>query len=75
MEGHEERGQELEYELTEMEERSDALADDIEGAKDDWDQKKQDTAVPGAGTDDQDEGPDPEGTAAGGSPEVEDEDS
>ena len=71
MEGHEERGQELEYELTEMEERSDALADDIEGAKDDWDQKKQDTAVPGAGTGDQD----PEGTAGDGAPEVEDEDS
>jgi hypothetical protein len=48
MEGHEERGQELEYELSEMEERSDALAEDIEGAKDDWAQKKQDAAVPGA---------------------------
>ena len=29
-------GQEAEFELAEMEERSDALAEDIEGAKDDW---------------------------------------
>ena len=48
MEGHEERAQELEYELAEMEERSDGLADDIEAAKDDWAQKKQDGSVPGA---------------------------
>jgi predicted nuclease with TOPRIM domain len=49
MEGHEERAQELEHELAEMEERSDSLADDIEGAKDDWEEKKQDGSVPGAG--------------------------
>jgi hypothetical protein len=48
MEGHEEPAQELEYELTEMEERSDSLADDIEGARDDWEEKKQDGSVPGA---------------------------
>ena len=48
MEGHEERGQELEYELSEMEERSDSLADDIEGAKEDWASKQQDGSVPGA---------------------------
>ena len=75
MEGHEERGQELEYELTEMEERSDALADDIEGAKGDWEQKKQDTAVPGAGTGDEDENEGEGEGEGGGSPEVEDEDS
>ena len=50
MEGHEERAQEAEYELAEMEERSDGLADDIEKAKGDWEQKKQDDSVPGAGT-------------------------
>lgn len=49
MEGHEERARELEYELAEMEERSDGLADDIETAKGDWEQKKQDGSVPGAG--------------------------
>ena len=48
MEGHEERAKELEYELAEMEERSDGLADDIETAKGNWAQKQQDGAVPGA---------------------------
>jgi hypothetical protein len=50
MEGHEERAAEAEYELAEMEEQSDGLADDIEQARADWDQKKQDDSVPGAGT-------------------------
>ena len=53
MEGHEERSEELEYEVAEMEERSDGLADDIESAKDDWEEKKQDESVPGAGTGEQ----------------------
>ena len=48
MEGHEERAKKLEYELAEMEERSDGLADDIETAKGNWAQKQQDGAVPGA---------------------------
>ena len=48
MEGHEERAQELEFELADMEEQSDSLAEDIESAKDDWEQKKQDGGVPGA---------------------------
>jgi hypothetical protein len=48
MEGHEERAAEAEYELADMEEQSDALAEDIESAKADWQQKKQDNAVPGA---------------------------
>ena len=55
MEGHEERAAEAEFELAEMEEQSDSLAEDIESAKDDWTQKKQDTSVPGAGTGDEDE--------------------
>ena len=48
MEGHEERAAEAEYELADMERQSDALAEDIEAAKADWQQKKQDNAVPGA---------------------------
>jgi hypothetical protein len=55
MEGHEERAKELEYELAEMQERSDGLGDDIETAKGDWEQKKQDGSVPGAGTGDEPE--------------------
>jgi hypothetical protein len=50
MEAHEERAAEAEFELAEMEEQSDKLADDIETAKDDWEQKKRDESVPGAGT-------------------------
>ena len=72
MEGHEERAAEAEYEYAELEEQSDSLADDIEAAKEDWDQKKQDGAVPGAGTGD--EGDDETDATGEGTPEVEDED-
>jgi hypothetical protein len=74
MEGHEERAEELEYELADMQEQSDSLADDIHSAKSDWEQKRQDDSVPGAGTgeDEDDEGPDEEVTGGGGTPEVED---
>jgi hypothetical protein len=53
MEGHEEKAAEAEFELAEMEEQSDSLADDIEAAKADWRQKEQDGSVPGAGTGDE----------------------
>ena len=55
MEGHEEKAAEAEFELAEMEEQSDSLAEDIEAAKADWQQKKQDDSVPGAGTGDEDD--------------------
>jgi hypothetical protein len=48
MEGHEEKAAEAEFELAEMEEQSDSLAEDIEDAKAEWQQKKQDDSVPGA---------------------------
>jgi hypothetical protein len=66
MEGHEERAAEAEYELADMEEQSDSLAEDIEGARTDWAQKTQDDSVPGAGTgdeDDEDDGATGEGAA------------
>ena len=72
MEGHEERAAEAEYELADMEQQSDALAEDIEAAKADWQQKKQDGSVPGAGTG-EDEGDDAETKGGGGSPEIEDD--
>ena len=50
MEGHEERAAELEYELADMEKQQDALDESIHAAKDDWDAKKHDGSVPGAGT-------------------------
>jgi hypothetical protein len=55
MEGHEEKAAEAEFELAEMEEQSDSLAEDIEAAKADWQQKKQDGSAPGAGTGDEDD--------------------
>jgi len=55
MEGHEEKAAEAEFELAEMEEQSDSLAEDIEAAKADWQQQKQDGSVPGAGTGDEDD--------------------
>ena len=77
MEGHEERAAEAEYELSEMEERSDKLAEDIESAKAGWEQQKHDGSVPGAGTGERDEGPDPEvtggGPGGGGSPELDED--
>ena len=76
MEGHEERAEELEYELADMQDESDSLADDIQSAKSDWEQKKGDDSVPGAGTGEDDEGADEEvtggGPGGGGTPEVED---
>jgi hypothetical protein len=75
MEGHEERAQELEYEVADLEKQSDSVADDIHRARDDWEQKKHDASVPGAGTGEDDEGPDPEvtggGPGGGGTPETE----
>ena len=70
MEGHEERAKELEYELAEMEEQQDGLDDSIHAATDDWEAKKRDEAVPGAGTGEQPEEPEAEGE---GGLEVEDE--
>jgi hypothetical protein len=70
MEGHEERAQELEYELADMEKQQDDLDDSIHTAKDDWEAKKRDDSVPGAGTGEESEEPEAKGE---GEPEVEDE--
>jgi hypothetical protein len=64
MEGHEEKAAEAEYELAEMEAQSDSLADDIEAAKADWQQKAQDDSVPGAGTGDEGDEDDATGEGA-----------
>jgi hypothetical protein len=70
MEGHDERAQELEYELADMEKQQDDLDDSIHAAKEDWEAKKRDESVPGAGTGDEPEEPEATGE---GEPEVEDE--
>ena len=71
MEGHEERAQELEFELADMDKQQDDLDETIHSAKDDWEAKKRDASVPGAGSGEETED-DTEATGEG-SPEVEDE--
>ena len=47
-EAHEAKADELERELDDMQERSERLGGDIEGAGEDWEQRKKDESVPGA---------------------------
>ena len=48
---HEEQAKAAERELADMEERAEKLGDRIDEARDDWEAKKQDSSVPGAGGD------------------------
>ena len=48
MSEHQERADELEAELDDMEERSERLEDDIDDTREDWERKKADSGVPGA---------------------------
>ena len=45
---HETKAEELEYELAEMQERTDSLEEDIEGVGEQWERRKADESVPGA---------------------------
>lgn len=57
---HERLGDELEADADKMEQRSQALGDEIAGTREDWRRKQSDDAVPGA---------EPGGEAAGESPD------
>ncbi len=46
--GDDEHAERLERELGDMERQSERLGDTIEGAREDWEHKKRDSAVPGA---------------------------
>ena len=60
-EAHEAKADELERELDEMQERTERLGGEIEGADEDWERKKKDSKVPGAGGEpEQADGPEPE---------------
>jgi len=48
MSEHQERADELETELDDMEERSERLEDEIDDTREDWERKKADSGVPGA---------------------------
>ena len=50
-EAHEAKADELARELDDMQERSERLGGDIEGAGEDWEQRKSDESVPGATSD------------------------
>jgi hypothetical protein len=61
MSEHQERADELESELEDMEERSERLEDEIDDTRQDWESKKADPSVPGAPPDEDDvSGPQPE---------------
>ena len=45
---HDERAQDLERELDEMQERTDRLEEETSDAREDWERKKADAGVPGA---------------------------
>lgn len=45
---HQERADELDRELDDMEERTERLEDDVDEAREDWERKKADPSVPGA---------------------------
>jgi hypothetical protein len=65
-----------ERELADMEERSEALGDDIDVARDDWEEKVADSGVPGAvgdGTTDDAQGESEGGEEARGAPDAPDE--
>jgi hypothetical protein len=51
MESHEELAAKAEAEADRLEERTDALGEQVEDAKQDWERKKADPAVPGAAGD------------------------
>jgi hypothetical protein len=58
---HEEKADQLERELDDMQHRSGKLGDEIESAGEDWEQKKRDPGVPGAaGAPSEADGPQPE---------------
>src|SRR3954464_15580554 len=60
-EAHEAKADELECDLEDMQERTDRLGDEIEGAGDEWERRKSDDKVPGAGGEpSQADGPGPE---------------
>ena len=45
---HDEKADDVERELDDLQERSERLGDEIEGAGEDWERRKKDESVPGA---------------------------
>jgi chromosome segregation ATPase len=62
MSEHDERADELEHELDDMERRTDRLENEIGDVREDWERKKRDSRIPGAAgdPDSAEKGPQPE---------------
>ena len=74
-EGHEAKADEVERSLDDMQQQSEHLGGEIEGADDEWERKKRDPAVPGAaGMPSETGGPEPEAEYPNKAPEDGDED-
>jgi hypothetical protein len=58
---HDEKADEVERELDDLQERSENLGDQIEGAGEDWERRKKDESVPGATGEPRDEEDDDDG--------------
>lgn len=71
MSEHKDQADRLEAEVDQLEHRSDALGEEIDEAREDWERKKADDSVPGAvenavgDASDQDEDPPPESQGPG----------
>jgi hypothetical protein len=52
---HEERGEGLEREVEDLEQRSEQVGEHIEETREDWERKEEDSSVPGAQPDPKDE--------------------
>ena len=63
-----------EHEIEDLEQRTEQLQDRIDDVRADWERKRRDPSVPGAGTAEEIEGEAPESEGEG-APEVEDENS
>ena len=55
----------MEHQADDMEARSSELADDVSGARDDWERKRRDPGVPGAPEPDEENGESPADGARG----------
>ena len=72
---HEAKADELERELDQMQEQSENLGEEIEGAEEQWERRKADDRVPGAaGEPEQADGPEPEAEYPNKRPDGEDGD-
>jgi chromosome segregation ATPase len=59
MSEHDQKGDELERELDDMEQQAERLGEEIDQTRSDWERKQADSSVPGAVDEREPEGPEP----------------